>query len=120
MQDRYTGDIGDFSKLGILRALEKAGMSVGLNWYLTPDENHNSDGRHVQYLNQDRFKACDEALASIQGLDYIIFKTMDSYVPSLYIQKLSKPLLAELLKKCYGPNDKYVQYQYKRESHYWG
>lgn len=59
-------------------------------------------------------------LASIQGLDYIIFKTMDSYVPSLYIQKLSKPLLAELLKKCYGPNDKYVQYQYKRESHYWG
>lgn len=53
MQDRYTGDIGDFSKLGILRALEKAGMSVGLNWYLTPDENHNSDGRHVQYLNQE-------------------------------------------------------------------
>ena len=71
MQDRYTGDIGDFSKLGILRALEKAGMSVGLNWYLTPDENHNSDGRHVQYLNQDRFKACDEALwLELRGLVY--------------------------------------------------
>ena len=59
-------------------------------------------------------------LASIQGLDYVIIKTTDSYVPSLYIQKLSNPLLAELLKKCYGPNDKYVQYQYKRESHFWG
>ena len=71
MQDRYTGVIGDFSKLGILRALEKAGMSVGLNWYLTPDENHNSDGRHVQYLNQDRFKACDEALwLELRGLVY--------------------------------------------------
>ena len=59
-------------------------------------------------------------LASIRGLDYVIFKTTDSYVPSLYIQKLSKPLLTELLKKCYGPNDKYVQYHYKRESHFWG
>ena len=43
------------------------------------------------------------------------------------IQTTTKRLLAvaadinkELLKKCYGPNDKYVQYQYKRESHYWG
>jgi hypothetical protein len=62
MQDRYTGDIGDFSKLGILRVLEKAGLSIGLNWYLTPDESHNSDGRHVKYLSQDKFKACDEAL----------------------------------------------------------
>ena len=62
MQDRYTGDLGDFSKLGILRALQAAGMSIGVNWYLTPDENHNSDGRHVKYLKQEGFKACDETL----------------------------------------------------------
>ena len=62
MQDRYTGDLGDFSKLGILRALQKAGMSIGVNWYLTPDENHSGDGRHVKYLNQEKFKACDEEL----------------------------------------------------------
>ena len=62
MQDRYTGDLGDFSKLGILRDLQTAGLSIGVNWYLTPDENHNSDGRHVKYLNQEKFKACDEAL----------------------------------------------------------
>lgn len=53
MQNRYTGDIGDFSKLGLLRALRNADLSIGLNWYLTPDETHNSDGRHVSYLDQD-------------------------------------------------------------------
>ena len=62
MQDRYTGDLGDFSKLGILRALQDAGMSIGVNWYLTPDETHNGDGRHVKYLSQDEFKACDAEL----------------------------------------------------------
>ena len=62
MQNRYTGDIGDFSKLGLLRALEAAGLSIGLNWYLTPDETHNSDGRHIGYLSQAQFRACDEGL----------------------------------------------------------
>ena len=62
MQDRYTGDLGDFSKLGILRALQTAGLSIGVNWYLTPDENHNGDGRHVKYLSQEEYKACDETL----------------------------------------------------------
>lgn len=62
MQNRYTGDIGDFSKLGLLRALQAAGLSVGLNWYLTPDETHNSDGRHVNYLYQDEYRKCDEEL----------------------------------------------------------
>lgn len=70
MQDRYTGDIGDFSKLGLLRALRAQGLTVGLNWYLTPDETHNGDGRHVDYLFQDRFRACDEGLWS--GLREIV------------------------------------------------
>lgn len=62
MQNRYTGDIGDFSKLGLLRALQEAGFSIGLNWYLTPDETHNSDGRHVNYLHQDDYRECDPNL----------------------------------------------------------
>ncbi len=62
MQNRYTGDIGDFSKLGLLRALRSAGLSIGLNWYLTPDETHNSDGRHVNYLYQDEYRSCDAEL----------------------------------------------------------
>lgn len=62
MQNRYTGDIGDFSKLGLLRTLQSEGFSIGLNWYLTPDETHNSDGRHVNYLSQDEYRKCDEGL----------------------------------------------------------
>ena len=62
MQNRYTGDIGDFSKLGLLRVLRSAGFSIGLNWYLTPDETHNDDGRHVDYLTQKKYRDCDEEL----------------------------------------------------------
>ncbi|MBR3160975.1 MAG: hypothetical protein IKF14_17965 [Atopobiaceae bacterium] len=62
MLNRYTGDIGDYSKLGLLRALRSAGFLIGLNWYLTPDETHNSDGRHVGYLGQDEYRACDPGL----------------------------------------------------------
>ncbi len=34
MQDRYAGDIGDYGKLGMLRALASKGLSIGINWYL--------------------------------------------------------------------------------------
>ena len=30
MRDRYTGDIGDFGKLGLLRILESQGLTIGL------------------------------------------------------------------------------------------
>lgn len=62
MQNRYAGDIGDFGKLGLLRALRASGLSVGVNWYLVPNENHNDDGRFVQYLRDDSFRQCDEEL----------------------------------------------------------
>ncbi|MDO4537764.1 MAG: hypothetical protein Q4B54_06340 [Coriobacteriales bacterium] len=62
MQNRYSGDIGDFSKLGVLRALHDVGLSIGLNWYLTPDESHNSDGRHTKYLDDEAYRACDPEL----------------------------------------------------------
>ena len=81
MQNRYVGDLGDFGKFGLLRALcscsetgNGAAMSLGVVWYLVPDENHNDDGKFVRYLeptakNQQLFRACDpdlyDALRSI-------------------------------------------------------
>ena len=62
MQNRYTGDIGDFGKLGLLRQLSKTGLSIGINWYLTPDETHNGDGSHICYLDKNNFRDCDEQL----------------------------------------------------------
>lgn len=64
MQNRYTGDIGDFGKLGLLRVLHSAGLSIGVNWYLTPDESNNGDGRHTGYLNKEQYQACDKQLWS--------------------------------------------------------
>ena len=62
MQNRYMGDIGDFGKLGLLRVLSSNGLSIGVNWYLTDDENHNGDGRHLGYLAKTEYRDCDEAL----------------------------------------------------------
>ena len=67
MQNRYTGDIGDFGKLGLLRQLNRTGLSIGVNWYLIPDETHNGDGRHISYLKNGSFRACDEQLWSALG-----------------------------------------------------
>ena len=62
MQDRYTGDIGDFGKLGLLRVLQAQGLTIGVNWYLTPDEDHNEDGKYTIYLDDEMYRKCDEAL----------------------------------------------------------
>ena len=51
MQDRYVGDIGDFAKYGLLRALRE-GRNLGVAWYLHPDSGPPGDGRHTQYLKR--------------------------------------------------------------------
>jgi hypothetical protein len=62
MQNRYAGDIGDYVKLALLRALAP-GFRLGVAWYLYPDEGHNSDGRHVAYLNDpERWRSLDPEL----------------------------------------------------------
>lgn len=62
MQDRYAGDVGDFVKLGLLRAISPA-SKLGVIWYRFPDENHNGDGRHISYLSQpERFACLDKPL----------------------------------------------------------
>ena len=61
MQNRYTGDIGDFGKIGLLRYFERE-FTLGVNWYLTPDETHNGDGRHIGYLQKNEFRLCDQQL----------------------------------------------------------
>jgi hypothetical protein len=51
MQNRYVGDIGDYVKLAILRAL-LPGRRLGVAWRLYPDERHNKDGRRIEYLDR--------------------------------------------------------------------
>jgi hypothetical protein len=73
MQNRYVGDVGDFGKYGLLRALclpssdGNRGLSLGVVWYLVPDEGHNADGKHTSFLNPAHanvvgYRDCDSFL----------------------------------------------------------
>ena len=75
MQNRYVGDIGDFGKYGLLRALSgefpvsSRKLRLGIVWYLHPDE-PNSDGNFTRYLDDHRnhdFKVCDPPLYETLG-----------------------------------------------------
>ena len=46
MQNRYTGDIGDFGKFLLLKHLFP-NAPIATIWYLYPDESHNTDGSHT-------------------------------------------------------------------------
>lgn len=63
MQDRYAGDIGDYGKFAMLRALASRGLAVGVNWYrieTPPQELSINDGGK---LIPDRLFPCDPELA---------------------------------------------------------
>ncbi len=70
MQNRYTGDVGDFGKYGLLKCIcqsSSRSLRLGVQWYLTPDETHNDDGKFTSYLNDRdpknrQFRGCDPVL----------------------------------------------------------
>ena len=70
MQNKYVGDVGDFGKYGLLRALcgadqHGAELRLGVVWYLVPDEK-GGDGGHTAYLTRPEkrgdYHPCDEKL----------------------------------------------------------
>lgn len=65
MQNRYVADIGDYGKYGMLRYIVRTNLILGVNWYLTPDEDGNEDGKHISYLNKDDYLECDKELYNI-------------------------------------------------------
>lgn len=77
MQNRYIGDLGDFGKYALLKALclgnnKGRTLNLGVIWYLVPDESHNEDGKHIRYLqetpsNIQRFRNLDPLLYDTLG-----------------------------------------------------
>jgi hypothetical protein len=68
MQDRYTADIGDFGKYGLLRYVLRycdelaQEARLGVLWYLTEPEDNN-DGRFLGYLDDvEEYRRCDPEL----------------------------------------------------------
>ncbi|MGH6675565.1 MAG: hypothetical protein ACRECE_04970 [Xanthobacteraceae bacterium] len=70
MQSRYAGDIGDFGKFALLRAL-CPNRRIGIIWYLTSELNEkNNDGIHLKFLGKpERFKE----------LDCVVFDALNSF-----------------------------------------
>ena len=60
MKNQYFGDIKDYRKYGILRALQAGSdLPLALCWMLTPDDG-GADGRKVAYLHKpDRWRSLD-------------------------------------------------------------
>ena len=87
---------------------------------ITAIGNYVEENGKTEVLNPLRLPLILGLLASTLGLDYVVFRTTDSYVPFLRIQAISIPLMNNLRKKCYSTEAKFVSYQYKRQSHFWG
>ena len=63
MQDRYAGDVGDFGMFGLLKAICRQQLRLGVNWYLCRTgafERHRQDGRH---RISDAGAICDREMA---------------------------------------------------------
>jgi hypothetical protein len=78
MQNRYVGDVGDFGKYALLRALcqPEPVISLAVIWCLFPDESFNNDGRHISYLRDKRFEQLDVTLH--RELSNIVFQARRS------------------------------------------
>lgn len=61
MKNQYVGDIGDYGKYGLLRFLARQGIKIGVNWYLT-DDDESADGKFTNYLDKPEDRVCDPEL----------------------------------------------------------
>ena len=62
MKNQYFGDINDYRKYGILRALSTSGLKIAVCWMLTENDTR-SDGRRISYLQQPgNFRSFDQDL----------------------------------------------------------
>ena len=73
----------------------------------------------TETLNPMKLPLVLKILADTKGLDYVIFRIKEFYVPYLIIQPLSISILRNLLSNCYDSNAKYLQYQFMQDYHFW-
>ncbi|HJX30928.1 MAG TPA: hypothetical protein VJ624_03640 [Thermodesulfobacteriota bacterium] len=58
--------MGDFGKFSLLKSLfGNTNHKIGVIWYLFPDELHNNDGGHTNYVDKQSFLDCDKNLCEI-------------------------------------------------------
>jgi len=94
MKNQYIGDIGDYGKYSLLRAFAKEGIRIGVNWYLTEDDN-GSDGKHTKYLDHEEERlydpelfSCLKKLVKANRRDVIAFETEGMIADAVYYNDL--------------------------------
>ena len=69
MKNQYVGDIGDYGKYGLLRYLSKRGIRIGVNWYLTENDDVVVNGNIRDYLDDEAESVYDcDVFALLKGL----------------------------------------------------
>jgi len=76
VKNQYVGDIGDYGKYALLRALS-CQYSIGINWYLTPDDGK-PDGRFTDYLLKDNDTLDKELFKMMKALLFPDGKTLNN------------------------------------------
>ena len=61
MKNQYFGDIGDYGKYGLLRFIAAHNIKLGVNWYLTLDDETNH-GKAITYLDTGKERYLDPQL----------------------------------------------------------
>ena len=64
MRDQYVGDVSDLLKYALLRTLAGDDRRLGIAWYYNPGSDARKDGRHTEYMGEDKWVALDAALLS--------------------------------------------------------
>lgn len=62
MRDQYAGDVSDFLKFALLRALAGSDRTLGIAWYYGPGDDGRADGRHLEWRNEPAWHALDPAV----------------------------------------------------------
>ncbi|MGB7077622.1 MAG: hypothetical protein WBD53_10570 [Xanthobacteraceae bacterium] len=67
MRDQYVGDITDYLKFSLIRAVVSPNAKLGIAWYYIPARDGRRDGRHTEYLKEDKWRELDPFLYSALG-----------------------------------------------------
>lgn len=89
MQDHYVGDIGDYGKYGLLRAVCSQKLTLAVNWYkvIPKKAGKQDDGKYTNYLSMPQiYKEYDPDLFSC--LYHIIYKEKDRRIERIEDEKI--------------------------------
>jgi hypothetical protein len=62
VRDQYAGDVSDVIKFAFLRALAGRDRTLGIAWYSAAGHDGRTDGRHLEWRDEPKWKALDPQL----------------------------------------------------------